>query len=150
MIYDTLSNAECYRGISPQIDRALKVLCETDFSSLALGRYCVDDDIYYNVMNVELVSWEKTVWECHRKHIDIQYVWTDGEAIGVCPQNVLEDWSKYDEVGDCALAKGEIAGARLSMNRKCFAIFFPQDAHRTGVSEEGVANSQKVVIKVRC
>ena len=148
MIYDTIGHAGWYRGISPRLDKALEILETVDFSALAPGRYEVEEGVFYNVMELELHSWENTLWEHHKKYLDVQCTLEEGERIVVCPTEKLREWSEYDEEGDGAITKEDASGLVLPMGRKWFAIFFPGDAHRTGWAMEKSKKVKKVVIKV--
>ena len=147
MIYDTIERAGWYRGISPQLDKALEILETVDFSALDPGRYEVEEDVFYNVMELELHSWENTLWEHHKLYLDVQCTLEEGEQVAVCPIERLRDWSEYDEKGDGAVTKEDADGLILPMGRKFFAIFFPGDAHRTGWAVEKSKKVKKVVIK---
>ena len=54
MIFDSLNRADTYRGISPQMDKALEVLTSTDFASLEPGRYDVNESVYFNVFTLRI------------------------------------------------------------------------------------------------
>lgn len=148
MIYDSMKYADQYKGISPEMDKALEILKTTDFASLEPGPYHREDGIWFNVMTPEVHPWEETSWECHRAYIDIQHVLVEGEKIGVCP---LEDltWTEFNEKDDYALSSEDSKNTVcLSMDPDKFAIFFPSDAHRPTVAADGVKQVKKVCIKV--
>lgn len=149
MIYDVIKNVEQYKGISPQLDKALDVLKSTDFAALEPGSYPVNDDVYYNVMEPTVKPWEETKWECHRRYIDIQHALTDGEQIAACPLEDVKGWTAYDEKGDCSVSAEEASCVALPTNGDNFAIFFPGDAHRPCWAVDGAKAVKKVVIKVR-
>lgn len=87
MIYDRIEYSDRYQGISAQLDAALDLLKNTDFSSLAPGRYELDDMVYYNIMDCDLLPFSETKWECHRKYIDIQYLLEEGSRSACCPSS---------------------------------------------------------------
>lgn len=147
MIYDTLSNAKLYAGISNAMAVAMEVLQTTDFAAVVPGSYQVRDGVYYNVMEPTLKAVEDGGWECHRKYIDVQYVLVEGEQILYCP---LEDvqWDEYNEVKDCALSKSKVPYVSLPMHPNTFAVFFPGDAHAPTLAIDEVKQVKKVVIKV--
>lgn len=149
MIYDVIRNIDQYKGISPQLDKALDVLKSTDFAALEPGSYPVNDDVYYNVMEPTVKPWEETKWECHRRYIDIQHALTDGEQIAACPLEDVKGWTAYDEKGDCSVSAEEAPFVVLPTNGDNFAIFFPGDAHRPCWATNGAKAVKKVVIKVR-
>ena len=48
MIYDTLAHLESYRGVHPGVMKGLELLWDTDFSRMEDGRYEVDgDDLFF-------------------------------------------------------------------------------------------------------
>lgn len=147
MIYDTLSNAKLYAGISNAMAVAMEVLQTTDFAAVEPGSYQVRDGVYYNVMEPTLKAVEDGGWECHRKYIDVQYVLVEGEQILYCP---LEDvaWGEYHEDGDYALAALQGSYISLPMHPNTFAVFFPGDAHAPTLALDEVKQVKKVVIKV--
>ena len=50
MIFDTLKNIGCYRGLSANFDRAFAFLAATDFSAMSAGKYEIDgDNVYYTI-----------------------------------------------------------------------------------------------------
>ena len=82
MIFDTLNNVNNYKGLGRVYD-ALKFLSETDFSKIELGRYELDgDNIFYMVQSYDTDP-DKTISEAHKKYIDIQYMVEGEEIIGV-------------------------------------------------------------------
>ena len=73
MIFDTLKNVDNYKGLGRVYD-ALKFLSETDFSKIELGRYELDgDNIFYMVQSYDTDP-DKTISEAHKKYIDIQFM----------------------------------------------------------------------------
>ncbi len=147
MIYDTISNAKLYAGISPAMAIAMEVLQTTDFAAVAPGSYQVREGVYYNVMEPTLRPVEEGGWECHRKYIDVQYILTEGEQILYAPLDRVQ-WGEYNAEGDYALAKLECEYVSLPMHPDTFAVFFPGDAHAPTLALNEVKPVKKVVIKV--
>ena len=82
MIFDTLDNIKNYEGLG-RVYTALQFLAETDFSKVELGRYELQgDDIFYMVQQYETDP-DKTISEAHKKYIDIQFMVDGEEIIGV-------------------------------------------------------------------
>ncbi len=149
MIYDSIARASQYRGISAALDSALDLLVSTDFSAPAPGRYEISDDLYYTVTELTVRPYEDTKWEHHRDWIDIQYVLTPGELIGTCPVSLVSDWQSYDEAADVAFSDAELPAPRLPMDARVFAVFFPEDAHRPCIAQNGACPVRRIVIKAR-
>ena len=147
MIYDTISNAKLYAGISPAMAVAMEVLQNTDFAAVAPGSYQVRDGVFYNVMEPTLGTVEASSWECHRKYIDVQYVLVEGEQILYCPTDSVP-WGEFNEEKDYALVKADVPYISLPMHPDTFAVFFPGDAHAPTLALKEVKQVKKVVIKV--
>ena len=70
MIFDTLNNIENYKGLG-RVYTALQFLKNTDFNKIELGKYELDgDNIFYMVQSYETDP-NKTIAEAHKKYIDI-------------------------------------------------------------------------------
>ena len=69
MIYDSLKHLEAYKGIHPGVYRGLKLLTETDFSTLEEKRYEVDgDNLFFSIQAYDSKPVNDTP-EAHRKYI---------------------------------------------------------------------------------
>ena len=83
MIYDKLDNLETYAAISERLTKGLQLLRERDLSALEPGRYEGDgDDLYFMVQSYQTKEQNDTP-EAHEKYIDIQYMLSGEELIGV-------------------------------------------------------------------
>ncbi|NCB64076.1 MAG: DUF386 domain-containing protein [Clostridia bacterium] len=148
MIYDTLAHLAQYEGIHCGVMRGLRFLAETDFSTLADGRYELDgDNVFANVMSYTTRERNDTP-ESHQEYIDIQYVISGEELIAVAP---LEDMSGVAEAHperDIWLNIG--CAEPLTLGHGRFIAVWPGDAHAPGIAPGGVpAPARKCVVKVR-
>lgn len=148
MITDKLSNANLYFGVSSGIKKAFKYLKETDFSNVEPGRYELEENDIFVIVN-DYVTKEITEGkpESHKEYIDVQYVADGTELIGYAPlaeQEIIDTYNKENDIifydCECSLLKIE-AGS--------FAVFFPGDIHMPGLKSDFKSNVRKVVVKVR-
>lgn len=147
MMMDGIENAAAYAGVSPRIRAALDYLAKTDFAAMEPGRYAIDGDkVYAMVQCYETRPREKGKWEAHRRYIDVQYVVEGIEAMGYAPLDKLTVTQPYIEEKDCLFLAGE--GSILKVPAKTFAVFFPQDAHMPCLAVAAPAPVRKVVVKV--
>jgi len=147
MITDTIRNAADYKGISAGIRKALEYLETTDFSTMAPGRYAIDGDrIYAMVQEYETKPREDSRWEAHRRYTDVQYVVSGIERMGYAPLDSLTVTAPYAEDKDVLRLDGE--GSFLTVPARTFAVFFPQDAHLPGLANDAPVRVRKVVVKV--
>ena len=85
--------------------------------------------------------------EAHRKYIDIQFIVSGEEQIGV---NLLKDqpsMNGYNENNDIIFFEGD--SSLVKMEAGMFAIFYPDDLHMPGVKVDQSLKVKKVVVKVQ-
>ncbi len=147
MIFDTFENIKNYKGLG-RVYEALEFLQNTDFSAIELGRYELDsDNIFYMVQNYDTDP-HKTVSEAHEKYIDIQCMLEGEEIIGIAPINcekTLVEAKKENDVWfyDCKTEP-------LTLFAGSFMVLYPNDLHCPGVGKDGKStNCRKVVFKVK-
>ena len=149
MIYDHLTNAATSRSVHPGIARALDYLAATDFTDIPNGRYELDGArVFALVQRYRSKPLPECVWESHRKHIDVQFVFRGEEAFGYVPLATAPAITHaYDEQKDVQFyAPGTL---RIPLSAGQFAVFFPQDIHAPGLALNDVpADIIKVVVKV--
>ena len=144
MIYDSLKHIDNYKGLG-DVYTALQFLTVTDFSSMELGKYVLNDNIYYMVQEYETKP--KTVSEVHEKYIDIQYLISGVEVIGVapldCPKELVEAkpekdvWKYTCQTQPVVVSAGE------------FMVLYPHDIHMPGAAAGESVICRKVVVKVK-
>ncbi len=131
-------------------DKAFNYLKTTDLKALELKRYDIDgDNLYVAVSEYLSKNEEDARYEAHQKYIDIQYVVSGNELIGVGPVSQKQDvLVPYDPAKDI-----EFMTVRDGVNNKAtpekFFIFFPSDLHRPGLKDGVNAQVRKVVVKVK-
>lgn len=149
MILDTLANGHLYSPVHPRFAKAFEYLRSTNLASLSAGRQAIDGDDVFALVNLyDTKAVADSKWEAHRKYIDIQYMVSGTERIGVAPLADLEVTKTYDDKDDYLLLAGK--GTMLQMRAGLFAVFYPHDAHMPNVSPaETPVKVRKVVVKVR-
>ena len=144
MIFDSVAHIECYKDIHPEIYRGLKLLI-TDFSGMEDGRYSVDGDkLFYMLQSYETKP-DNDLPEAHRKYIDIQCVLSGAEVIGVGTLEEMTEVESYPEK-DLFLYHGPTD--RITLTPGKFVVLWPQDAHAAGIAAKGPSLCHKCVVKV--
>lgn len=148
MIFDKTENICLYSGISKRLDKAIGFLNETDISTIKPGRYDISgDDVFALVHEYETNPFEKSVWEGHRRFIDLQIMISGREKLGYANIEKIEITENFPENGDY-IGKGE--GNYLEFAQGYFSILFPDDAHMPGVNYSEKSEAvKKIVIKIR-
>lgn len=147
MIFDTLENIGNYKGLG-RVYTALEFLSKTDFSKIDLGRYELDgDSIFYMVQNYDTDP-EKNVSEAHEKYIDIQCMLEGEEIIGVAP--ISEEKTLVESKAENDVWFYNCKTEPLTLFAGSFMVLYPNDLHCPGVATKGTAmNCRKVVVKVK-
>lgn len=146
MIFDTLENIKNYKGLG-RVYTALKFLAETDFSKVELGRYELQgDDIFYMVQRYETDP-DKTISEAHKKYIDIQFMVDGEEIIGIAPFSCPKIETEAKPENDVWFY--ECKTEPLTLFKNSFMVLYPNDLHCPGVAVDGAKNCHKVVVKVK-
>jgi YhcH/YjgK/YiaL family protein len=148
MITDVLQNAGLYEGLNEKFTKAFNYLRETDFFALDKGKYEVDGDSIFAIVNeFETQDRSECKLEAHKKHIDIQYIVKGTELFGYTPNTGQKPVEDYDEVKDVAFYKDNVSYLRLEAGM--FIIFYPSDLHQPEVREFEPVTVKKVVVKIK-
>lgn len=131
-------------------DKAFNFLKSNDLSRLELKRYDIDgDNVYAPVSEYLTKNEEDARYEAHRKYIDIQYVISGKELIGIArmsrKKDVLEPYDAAKDIEFVTVTGGE---NRPAMPDRFF-IFFPEDPHRPGLKDVENSPVRKIVVKVK-
>ena len=120
-------------------------MAETDFTNMEIGKYELNENIYYMVQEYETKP--KTVAELHEKYIDIQLIVSGKEVIGVAPIEIDKELVEAKPEKDVWKYTCETQPIWLTDNE--FMVLYPNDLHCPGVAVDGAANCRKVVVKVK-
>ena len=148
MIIDKLSNSHLYSSLGERINIALAYLKQTDFSKTESGRYDIDGDSIFALVNEYTTKDESDgKLEAHKKYIDVQFVAKGCELMGYAPINNQKVINEYNEQNDITFFEGERSFTKVY--EEMFAIFFPTDLHMPGIKVQKSEYVKKVVIKVK-
>ena len=149
MVFDRIENYRLYTQLSPQIAKALKIAAETDFEKVADGKYAIDSDkLYYLVQRYKTAPATDKL-EVHRKYIDIQFLVKGPERIGYGYGNELKQAIAYDEHKDIGFLYADKDTTFLNMTHGNFAVLWPDDAHMPGRQIDKPLDVLKIVFKIR-
>jgi biofilm protein TabA len=104
----------------------------------------VGSDLF--AINAMLVGSNNLVLEAHQQYIDIQYIYSGTDTFGWQSINECHQLSTpYDfEKNICFFS--DPSNVNFTLKKKCFVIFFPEDAH---APLGGNQKMEKTVMKVR-
>ena len=148
MIIDKIEHCSLYKGLNEKFKKAFTFLETTDFSQAEVGRYDIDENIYYIIQEYEARPLENTTLEAHRIYADIQYVCCGREKIGYAPLEGLTEKIPYNPEKDIAKYNGVSDFTELKAGM--FAVYFPHDGHQPCLAVEVGEKVKKVVVKIKC
>lgn len=147
MTVDTIANASAHCSLGPRIAAGLRFLSDTDLLALEPGRHDIlGDECYAMVDDYLTAPRDGKRWECHRRHIDIQFVARGRELLGRTDLSNMTS-AEYDPAKDLEFLDGPDCRF-VTIEAGTFAILYPEDAHMPGVSIDGPEAVRKVVVKV--
>lgn len=142
--------AKAYFKNKERWDKAFTFLKEADLANLGLGRHDLDgDNLFVMISEYKTKNPEDSKYEAHRKYIDIQYVVSGIELIGIAPLTskdiVLQEYDPVKDIEFFSVKDGKNSIATTTG----FFIFFPDDAHMPGLKADSIAPVRKAVVKIR-
>jgi len=148
MIYDTLNHLDAYKGIHPGVMKGLELLRDTDFSTMEDGRREIDGEDLFILLQSYDTKLENDTPEAHKKYIDIQYLISGQELMGVGPLEEMTEEVEARPEGDIWFYHGPLSRLLLSGDR--FTALWPGDAHAPCIAVDGVpVHCRKCVVKVK-
>lgn len=145
MIYANLTDAACYCGINPRLDRALKLLTPEFLASVGTRRQEIEgESLYVTRFDVETSSDEGRLFEYHRRYLDIFVTVQGEERVDIATPGALTVTEQRGDYWGCA-GKAE-QSVQLSPGR--FLVLFPGDAHRPGMAAEKPEGISRIVFKI--
>jgi YhcH/YjgK/YiaL family protein len=146
MVKDLLSLSDRYRSLGPRFVRAFEFAKTTDFAAMPDGTYPLDgDEVRALVQRYTTKLPNEGRWEAHRKHIDLQFVLTGEEHVGVAPIGRLVA-EPFDAEKDIMWLTGD--GDRVTLRPGEFVLLWPEDGHMPAMAIDTPMPVLKVVIKI--
>jgi biofilm protein TabA len=150
MMAGRISDLATQRGVLPgAIVRALEALRRADLGALAPGRYEIEGDrLFYLVQDVDLRTMEESRLEAHRKYADIQIPVSAAERYGFAWQPDLAPSDDQFEANDLAFYPAPARENFIDAVPGTYLVFLPEELHRPCLAIEGPERIRKAVVKV--
>lgn len=149
MVFDCLKNCEQYYSLHPLFEKAFDFIKKAEKEQLPVGKYELEGKaLYAMVQEYDSKVPEAARNEGHRNYIDIQYVCSGEEVIEV--EDIAKVVSKveYNPEKDVEFYENAPKAVRCVLGDEDYAILFPHDIHRPGLTFEKTVPVRKVVVKV--
>ena len=148
MLYFDRCDLATYRGLSPNLDTALRFLMTADLSALHPGRNDIDgDNVYLNRFDYDTIPPEKGFFEAHDAYLDVHILLSGEEKIAVANRDTLEEFER-DSATDYIGYHGQ-AQSLCDMDSGKVLVVWPRDAHMVKLQRDGVSHVEKAVLKVK-
>ncbi|MCW9699048.1 MULTISPECIES: YhcH/YjgK/YiaL family protein [unclassified Avibacterium] len=149
MYFGHISNVN-NNGFPEAINIALAYLKNTDFDTLPAGCYEIKERlIFAQVLDLETKPKSEILPEVHRRYLDVQYLHSGQERIGIAPDLGNNQIAQaYNAERDILFYQDAENESELIMRKGNFAIFFPEDIHRPACIDLQSSNIRKVVVKI--
>ncbi len=138
-----------YFSVHPLFAKAFQYIEQTKQDSIEIGRYDIDGENLKAIFSNKkgMTAAESTAkFECHNKHIDIQFCINGIEQIGWKPRaKCIKENGVYNAEKDVQFYS-DPPDMYFQLTDGQFAIFFPEDVHAAMI---GDAEIKKLVIKVK-
>jgi biofilm protein TabA len=151
MYLDNLANWSGNKAVLPAaVARALDALQAEDLAAKAPGRYAIDGDrIFFLLQEITTKPLADTRAEIHRAYADVQVVLSGHERYGVAPGDArvspVEDRLAKDDI---AFLPPPASENFFDLQDGMFVVFLPGEVHRPGCAAGQPAPVRKVVIKI--
>ncbi|MFZ4411716.1 MAG: YhcH/YjgK/YiaL family protein [Bacteroidales bacterium] len=148
MIISNLSNVQNYSYLNSGFIKALKFLKKNDFSIFENGKYEIDGERMFAIVNEFIPkTFDEIQWEAHEQYAYIHFVFKGEEKFGLSKASDLQEISKYIPEKDITFYKGE--GQFISIKDGDFIIFFPKEVYVSGLASGVCTLVKKVIIKIK-
>jgi len=138
-----------YSAHSSLWNQVFSYLSSTDLEHLVTDTYFIaGDSIRVIVQEYETSDRMDLHYEAHRKYIDLQYVITGKERIGIADLDqkkmVVKPYHEQEDIGFYEIGGGDLRQA----DNQVFFIFFPWDAHMPCIRSDESITVKKIVFKI--
>lgn len=149
MIHDRIDEAESYRTLIPEFARLTELVAQIS-TTAALGRTTIDGDrVFALLQNYPPAPSDLKRFESHRDYIDVHCMISGCETIHFAPVSRLQPSGAHNAEKDFVLYADPDSFGSIDLQPGDFAVFFPQDGHKTGCLGRDPEKVKKIVFKIR-
>lgn len=149
MIFSSFAAKDDISRYPEAIQKALEYIKAHDFKAMEPGVYEIQGkDMYAQVSDVMTETGENKRPEVHEKYIDVQFLVSGKERIGVTWDTGMYEVAERLDEKDLIFYKAVEHEGYLDVAPGCYSIFFPEDVHRPGLAVGEPMKIRKVIVKV--
>ncbi|CJD04501.1 beta-galactosidase subunit beta [Streptococcus pneumoniae] len=129
MIFDDLKNITFYKGIHPNLDKAIDYLYQHRKDSFELGKYDIDGDKVFLVVQENVLNKaENDQFEHHKNYADLHLL-VEGHEYSSYGSRIKDEAVAFDEASDIGFVHCH-EHYPLLLGYHNFVIFFPGEPHQ--------------------
>jgi biofilm protein TabA len=130
-------------------EKIFKFMKENDLVNMPAGRYPIDGDrCFVNVTDAKTKSPDVVQIEAHKKYIDLQYMATNAELMGLISTANAKEIKPYNEKKDVVNYSGDKVKF-YTLSGKTFFLLFPGELHKASIWTKGEETTgRKIVFKI--
>jgi YhcH/YjgK/YiaL family protein len=133
MILDRIDNVRFYQNLSPLIKQGLDYIKNLKISDLKNQKLNHGNGITGQVSVYIGRDPSLLKFESHRTHVDIEYIVKGQEYVEFEHPDNLKVKEAYDPQKDVKYYHDPISPTRLLIKESYFIIYYPDDAHKSGI-----------------
>lgn len=147
MIKDRISNAHRYDSLHPNFHTIFEILQAFNLGAMEDGHIELDGNyVYINVKAIQGKDESCVLLESHRSYIDIHIPLSGSERFGLRKTTECQTVAQeYDSEKD-TIVYSDRPAAYEELTPGEFVVFFPDDAHASGITPD--QKHRKLVVKV--
>lgn len=150
MIFSSVNDEYEVKLLPEAIQTALQFVKDNDVLNMEPGNYPIKgNDIYAQVFDADTEEFSARSPESHREYLDVQYLASGREKLGVARLNDSYEIKEYIKERDLIFYKEAESESFIESRPGCFCVFFPNDVHRPQVISGEAMKVRKVVLKVK-
>ena len=148
MIIDKLENLPMYFSLHPDMEKACEFLKDFYANPGELRRYELNDQgLFVNAETYTTKPAEGRNAEAHRKYVDLQFVVSGHEQIGIAPVENAKPVDEFDVERDIGFYTCEYT-QWAQLESGWFALIWPHEAHLPCTELNGPCTVVKTVAKL--
>ena len=148
MIFDSIKNRDRYKGLGDGFSKAFDFVEKAVKEDLPVGRYELDGDRLYAMVQEYETRDEWELFEAHRRYTDLQFIVSGREYMECTDLCDCKVHTPYDEEKEAGFYTLDGLKRGIEMKEGDFVIFFPHDAHRPTLSLGKKHKVKKIVVKL--
>ncbi|MFK7775018.1 MAG: YhcH/YjgK/YiaL family protein [Saprospiraceae bacterium] len=147
MIYDHIKNINRYIDIHLHFPKLIEFVNDFDKSKFQIGKMEIDGDNLFAIgAEYETRRAEEALWEAHKKYIDVHWILSGSERVGLSSTEESTITKPYDAEKD--FFNCETIGQTIDLKEGYFLLLFPGEIHKTSIAIGATEKVEKIIFKV--